>query len=98
MASVIMVYSTTDGHTLKICKRLGEVIEQGRKVVLVSSGAVGAGMGRMGVRRRPDDLEAKIWLAQVLILREDYANAEVELKQAASDLWEDAAADCAHHL
>ena len=28
MASVIMVYSTTDGHTLKICKRLGEVIEQ----------------------------------------------------------------------
>jgi menaquinone-dependent protoporphyrinogen oxidase len=28
MASVIMVYSTTDGHTLKICKRLREVIEQ----------------------------------------------------------------------
>jgi menaquinone-dependent protoporphyrinogen oxidase len=25
---VIMVYSTTDGHTLKICKRLREVIEQ----------------------------------------------------------------------
>lgn len=28
MASVIMLYSTTDGHTLKICKRLREVIEQ----------------------------------------------------------------------
>jgi len=28
MASVIMVYSTTDGHTLKICERLRDVIEQ----------------------------------------------------------------------
>ena len=28
MASVIMVYSTTDGHTRKICERLREVIEQ----------------------------------------------------------------------
>ena len=28
MASVLMVYSTTDGHTLKICQRLSEVIEQ----------------------------------------------------------------------
>ena len=28
MASVIMVYSTTDGHTLKICQRLSEGIEQ----------------------------------------------------------------------
>jgi len=28
MASVIMVYSTTDGHTVKICERLREVIEQ----------------------------------------------------------------------
>ena len=28
MARVIMVYSTTDGHTLKICERLREVVEQ----------------------------------------------------------------------
>ena len=28
MARVIMVYSTTDGHTQKICERLREVIEQ----------------------------------------------------------------------
>ena len=28
MASVIMVYSTTDGHTRKICERLRSVIER----------------------------------------------------------------------
>src|SRR5210317_1140388 len=28
MASVIMVYSTTDGHTRKICERLRDVIER----------------------------------------------------------------------
>jgi menaquinone-dependent protoporphyrinogen oxidase len=35
MASVILVYSTTDGHTRKICERLRDVIErQGHKVRL----------------------------------------------------------------
>ena len=28
MASILIVYSSTDGHTLKICQRLKEVIEQ----------------------------------------------------------------------
>jgi menaquinone-dependent protoporphyrinogen oxidase len=36
MARVIMVYSTTDGHTLTICKRLREVIgQQGHEVAIV---------------------------------------------------------------
>jgi menaquinone-dependent protoporphyrinogen oxidase len=35
MASVIMVYSTTDGHTVKICRRLQEVLEgQGHTVAI----------------------------------------------------------------
>jgi menaquinone-dependent protoporphyrinogen oxidase len=35
MASVIMVYSTTDGHTAKICQRLQEVLEgQGHTVTI----------------------------------------------------------------
>jgi len=37
-------------------EELHGVIETGRKVVLVSSGAVGAGMGRLGLTRRPVDL------------------------------------------
>ena len=36
MARVIMVYSTTDGHTLKICERLREVIEQHGHEVTIS--------------------------------------------------------------
>jgi glutamate 5-kinase len=35
---------------------LHHVLQAGRKVVLVSSGAVGAGMGRLGLTRRPTDL------------------------------------------
>lgn len=35
MASVIMVYSTTDGHTLKICERVRNVLdEQGHDVTI----------------------------------------------------------------
>ena len=35
MASVIMVYSTTDGHTRKICERLRDVIEQEEHAVTI---------------------------------------------------------------
>ena len=37
MASVLIIYSTTDGHTLKICQRLQQVIErQTHRAKLVS--------------------------------------------------------------
>jgi menaquinone-dependent protoporphyrinogen oxidase len=37
MASILIVYSTTDGHTLRICERIKEVIEHmGHEAVLVS--------------------------------------------------------------
>lgn len=39
-----------------LCEELHQVMESGRKVVLVSSGAVGAGMGQLGLRKRPTDL------------------------------------------
>ena len=37
-------------------RQFDALLSQGRKVVLVSSGAVGAGMGRMGLRERPGEL------------------------------------------
>jgi len=40
----------------RLAEQVHRVVATGRKVVLVSSGAVGAGMGRLGLRRRPDDL------------------------------------------
>lgn len=37
MSSILIIYSTTDGHTLKICQRLMQVIEQGdNRVMLVN--------------------------------------------------------------
>jgi glutamate 5-kinase len=39
-----------------IAEQLVWLVEDQRHVVLVSSGAVGAGMGRIGLRRRPTDL------------------------------------------
>jgi len=37
MARILIIYSTTDGHTRKICQRLGRVIEQeGHRVTLMS--------------------------------------------------------------
>lgn len=40
----------------QLARQLHDVKLQGRKVVLVSSGAVGAGMGRLGMTIRPTDL------------------------------------------
>ena len=40
----------------QLARQLHDVVTSGRKVVLVSSGAVGAGMGRLGMTQRPTDL------------------------------------------
>ena len=40
----------------QLAEELHQVISSGRKVALVSSGAVGAGMGRLGLKSRPTDL------------------------------------------
>jgi glutamate 5-kinase len=39
-----------------IAEQLVQLMEEGRHVVLVSSGAVGSGMGRLALRERPSDL------------------------------------------
>jgi len=40
----------------RLVEQIHQVLATGRKVVLVSSGAVGAGMGRLGLKSRPADL------------------------------------------
>lgn len=45
-----------DARIAAIAEQLVWMIEDDRRVVLVSSGAVGAGMGRLGLRQRPTDL------------------------------------------
>ncbi len=46
-----------DGDRIvSLTKQIQRVLKTGRKVVVVSSGAIGAGMDLLGVNRRPDDL------------------------------------------
>jgi glutamate 5-kinase len=45
-----------EGRIDQLVDQMHHVIATGRKVVLVSSGAVGAGMGRLGLTSRPSDL------------------------------------------
>ena len=40
----------------RLAEQICAILDTGRRVALVSSGAVGAGMGRLGLSRRPDDL------------------------------------------
>ncbi len=59
----------------KIAKLVAEVMSQkrlGRTVILVSSGAIGAGMGKMGMRKRPEtmpQLQAAAAVGQGLLMQ-----------------------------
>src|SRR5947209_19626862 len=44
------------GRLQALTEQVQRVRQGGRKVVLVSSGAIGAGMGKLGIERRPTDL------------------------------------------
>ncbi len=55
------VLTTADGllnqdRVAALAEELHHLMQAGRKVCLVSSGAVGAGMGRLGLKQRPTDL------------------------------------------
>lgn len=44
------------GRIAQLAEELIDIVETGRHVVLVSSGAVGAGMGQLGIKERPSDV------------------------------------------
>ena len=55
-----------------LAEQISVVTETGRKVALVSSGAVGAGIGRLGLSRRPDNLrqlQAAAAVGQAFLIR-----------------------------
>jgi glutamate 5-kinase len=55
-----------------LAEQLSMLIDGGRKVALVSSGAVGAGMGQLGWKRRPDNLrqlQAAAAVGQAYLIR-----------------------------
>ncbi len=42
-----------------LCKTLSDVRNAGHEVILVSSGAIGMGVSKLGLKRRPDDIPTK---------------------------------------
>ena len=55
-----------------LAEQISAVVATGRRVALVSSGAVGAGIGRLGLRRRPDNLpqlQAAAAVGQAFLIR-----------------------------
>lgn len=55
-----------------LAEQISQVMDSGRKVALVSSGAVGAGVGQLGLNRRPDSLrqlQAAAAIGQAYLIR-----------------------------
>lgn len=48
-----------------LARELSDLASQGREIILVTSGAIGAGMVRMGLSERPDSMQEKQALASV---------------------------------
>ena len=46
-------------HVEKLCKVLSDLANAGNEVILVSSGAIGMGMGKLSLQKRPDDIPTK---------------------------------------
>lgn len=48
-----------------LCKTISDLQNSGKKIILVSSGAIGVGVGKLGLKERPDDTAKKQALAAV---------------------------------
>ena len=69
-----------------LAAQVGAVMDSGRRVALVSSGAVGAGMGRLGLARRPDNLpqlQAAAAIGQADLMRSYDASFRLQGRHAA---------------
>ena len=49
----------------KLCKVLSDLHNSGRQIILVSSGAIGVGVGKLGIKKRPTETKEKQALAAV---------------------------------
>ncbi len=73
-----------------LAQEIHEVLASGRKLVLVSSGAVGAGMGQLGLKKTPHRLGA------TTSRRGDWADVPgANLRPRVSSIWPTCGADSA---
>lgn len=43
----------------ELCKVISDIKNAGNEIIIVSSGAIGMGVGKLGLRKRPDDIPSK---------------------------------------
>ncbi|MEG1427673.1 MAG: glutamate 5-kinase, partial [Oscillospiraceae bacterium] len=48
-----------------LCKTISDLQNSGKQIILVSSGAIGVGMGKLGLKKRPNETAKKQALAAV---------------------------------
>jgi len=46
-------------HIEHLCKVISDLKNAGHEIILVSSGAIGMGVGKLGLKEKPDDIETK---------------------------------------
>ena len=46
-------------HVEELCKVISDLKNRGNEVILVSSGAIGMGMGKLNLSKRPSDIPTK---------------------------------------
>ena len=51
-----------------LCKTMSDIRNAGHELILVSSGAIGMGVGKLGLRQRPQDIPGKQAAAAACLL------------------------------
>ncbi|MBP5261955.1 MAG: glutamate 5-kinase, partial [Clostridiales bacterium] len=51
------------GNVDKLCRAIADLMNQGKEILLVTSGAIGVGVGFMNLKQRPTEIRDKQALA-----------------------------------
>ena len=74
-------------HTEDLVKVLSDLKNAGHEVILVSSGAIGMGVGKLSLPARPTDMSTKqACAAGADLINDTWAGADPELLHAAAEL------------
>ena len=61
----------------KLCRVLSDIKNAGHEVILVSSGAVGMGVGKLSLKERPSDIPSKQAVAALRAVLTDIENRQL---------------------
>ena len=80
-----LAYSTGQLNIRRVealCKAMSDIRNAGHELILVSSGAIGMGVGKLGLRQRPKDIPTKQAAAAVTAMAMSSGSAWYEANTA----------------